>query len=215
MRSLVKVKIGGGIVVVGIVIFLISAARPETINYQIGELIVTFPQNTEWQMIKADKNELILKIMSFEPVVRRYEFITHELITVSCRTNTKAIPNNKHIQHLSIGKAQLTNVIGILTQEFLWEGFEIGEESSFIKVAGVDAYKFELIRPKIPIEQWLKGEYIRYAWHIVIWKKNWYLITYCNFDNAFPGPHFSDFEMLLKELKFTEKRSVSFRGVAS
>lgn len=203
MRSLVKVKIGVAIaVVVVITIFLVSVARSEAINYQIGDLIVTFPQNTEWQIIKADKNVLMLKIMTFEPVVRRYEFITHELITVSCCTGTEAVPNNKHIQDLSTGKAQLTNVLGLMLQKFLQEGFEIGKGSSFIKVTGADGYKFELIRPKIPVEQWLKGEHIKYAWHIVIWKKSWYLITYCNFDNAFPGPHFSDFEMLLRNLKF-------------
>lgn len=178
MRSLVKVKMGVRIVVVVITIFLVSIASPEAfkMNYQIGDLIVTFPQATKlpggWQTIKADKNELILKIMTLEPVVRRYEFIAHELIRVSCHTRTEAVPNNKHIQHLSIGKAQLTNVIGLLTQEFFREGFEIGKGSSFIKVAGVDAYKFELIRPKIPTEQWLKGEHIKYAWHIVIWKKS-------------------------------------------
>ena len=145
--------------------------------------------------------------MTFEPFVKRYEFITHEIITISSRTSTEAVANNKHTQYLLTEKAQLMNIIGLLTQEFLGEGFEIGKESSFIKVAGVDAYKFELIRPKIPIEQWLKGKYIKYAWYIVIWKKNWYLITYCNFDNAFPGPHFSNFEMLLKELKFVGQNS--------
>ncbi|MEA1964074.1 MAG: hypothetical protein U9O41_02990 [Candidatus Aerophobetes bacterium] len=208
MRSLVKIKISiGTAAAIVIAIFLINGARSETINYQIGDLMVTFPQATDWQMIKADKNELILKIMTFEPVVRRYEFITHEIITVSCRTRTEAVANNKHIQHLSTGKAQLANVIGLLTQEFLWEGFEIGKGSSFIEVAGTDAYKFELIRPKIPREQWLKGKHIKYAWHIVIWKKSWYLITYCNFDNAFPGPHFFEFKMFLKELKSVGQNS--------
>jgi len=223
MRSLVKISTGIA-VTIGIAIFLNSVARPETTNYQIGELFITLSRAAElpgglrqrgWQTIKADKNELILKMMTFEPVVRRYEFITHELITVSCYTNTEAVPGNRHIQYLSMGKAYLINILGLLAQEFLQEGFEIGEDSSFIKVAGVDAYKFELIKHKISPEEWLKGEHIRYAWHIVIWKKNWYLITYSNFDNAFPGAHFSDFEMLLKELKFTEKRTVSLRSIAS
>jgi len=180
--------------------FLVSVARSEAINYQVGELTIIFPQNTDWQIIKADKNELILKMMTFEPVVRRYEFITHELITVSYHTS----PDNKHIQYLSMGKAQLTNILGLLTQEILREEFEIGEKSSFIKVAGVDAYRFELIKRRISPQEWLKGGHIRYAWHIVVWKKNWYLITYSNFDDAFPGAHFSDFKILLKKLKFVE-----------
>jgi len=171
MRSLLKVKISAGImVVVVIAIFPVSTARSEATNYQVGELAITFPQNTDWQMIKAGKNELILKIMSFEPVVRRYEFITHELIRVSCCPSTEA-GSNKRTQYLSIGKAQLINTIGLLTQEFLREGFEIGEGSSFIKVAGVDAYKFELIKHKISPQQWLRGEHTKYACHILLWKK--------------------------------------------
>jgi len=192
-----KILIAGLVVV--ITIFLVSIARPET-DYQIGDLMVTFPQGP-WQIIKADKDELILKIMTFEPVVRRYEFITHELISVRCCESTEVISDNKRSQYLSDEKAQLINVLGLLMQKFLLEGFEI-KESSFIEVAGAEAYRFELIREKIPLAQWLKGDFIRYASHIVVCRKDWYLITYCNFDNPFAGPHFADFAILLDSLKF-------------
>jgi len=33
-------------------------------------------------------------------------------------------------------------------------------------------------------------------------KKGKIFITYSNFDNAFPGSHFSDFETFLRNLKF-------------
>ncbi len=102
----------------------------------------------------------------------------------------------------------MANVLGLMCQKFLQEGFEIGEGSSFIKIAGQDAYKFELIRPQLSTEQLLEDcPPIKYVWHIVAWKKGWYLITYFNFDNALPDPHFSDFDMLLRGLRFVNRNA--------
>jgi len=212
MKHFTKVKVSmWAALAVIIAIFLGSSAR----SYQVGDLVVKPSNKTglpdylrrgNWQIIKANENELIFKIMTFEPVVRRYEFITHEIITVSYHPEREVVTNKENIDCLLSRKGKLTNVLGLMFQKFLQEGFEIGKGSSFIKIAGVDAYKFELIRPKISTEQWLKGcPPVKYAWHIVVWKKGWYLITYSNFDNAFPGPHFSDFKTFLRDLKFVDQ----------
>jgi len=215
MKCLTKVKVTVGVAfTIMMAIFLTSPVR----SYQIGDLIVKsfnetklpdYLRRSNWQIIKISENELIFKIMTFEPVVRRYEFITHELITVTYYPETGVATNRENVNYLLPRKDKLTNILGLILQKFLQEGFEIGEGSSFIKIAGVDAYKFELIRPKISTEQWLKGyPPIKYAWHIVIWKGGWYLITYSNFDNASPGPHFSDFKMFLQDLEFVDQNSI-------
>lgn len=211
MKHFTKVKVSmWAALAVIIAIFLGSSAR----SYQVGHLVVKPSNKTglpdylrrgNWQIIKANENELIFKIMSFEPVVRRYEFITHEIITVSYDPEIGVVANKPNASYPLPRKGKLTNILGLMLQKFLQEGFEIGEGSSFMKIAGVDAYKFELIRPKISTEQWLKGYHIKYAWHIVVWEKGWYLITYSNFDNAFPGPHFSDFKTFLRDLKFVDQ----------
>ncbi len=97
------------------------------------------------------------------------------------------------------------NMVGLMMQEFIQEGFEITSQSSFFKLDKKDAYRFELIRRKLPpSEKWLKGRPVRYMFHVVIPEKDgWYLITYYNFENPAQGPHFSDFEILLKNVKFT------------
>lgn len=211
MKCFTKVKVSmWAMLAVIIAIFLVSPAR----SYQVGDLIVKSLSETRlpdylgrsnWQIIKISKDELIFKIMTFEPVVRRYEFITHEIITVTYHPGREVVTNKKNTNY-PLRKGKLTNVLGLMFQKFLQEGFEIGEGSSFMKIAGADAYKFELIRPKISTEQWLKGcPPIKYAWHIVVWKKGWYLITYSNFDNAFAGSHFSDFKTFLRDLKFVDE----------
>ena len=212
MKYLAKINAGVGTgLAFMICIVLVSAAG----SYQIGDLLVKSFSNTElpdylrqsnWQTIKVNEDELILKIMTFEPVVRRYEFITHEIIAVSYRPETEVVVSNLRTSYPLPTKGTLTNILGLMLQKFRQEGFEIGEGSSFLKIAGLDAYKFELIRPKISTGQWLKGcPPIKYAWHILVWEKGWYLITYSNFDNAFPGPHFSDFETFLGDLKFIDQ----------
>lgn len=211
MKRFTKVKVSMWVALAVIIaIFLGSSAR----SYQVGDLVVKPSNKTglpdylrrgNWQIIKANENELIFKIMTFEPVVRRYEFITHEIITVSYDPEIGVVANKPNASYPLPRKGKLTNILGLMLQKFLQEGFEIGEGSSFIKIAGVDAYKFELIRPKISTEQWLKGYHIKYVWHIVVWEKGWYLITYSNFDNAFPGPHFSDFKTFLRDLKFVDQ----------
>jgi len=211
MKRFTKVKVSmWAALAVIIAIFLGSSAR----SYQVGDLVVKPSNKTglpdylrrgNWQIIKANENELIFKIMSFEPVVRRYEFITHEIITVSYDPEIGVVANKPNASYPLPRKGKLTNILGLMLQKFLQDGFEIGEGSSFMKIAGVDAYKFELIRPKISTEQWLKGYHIKYAWYIVVWEKGWYLITYSNFDNAFPDPHFSDFKTFLRDLKFVDQ----------
>ncbi len=212
MKRFTKVKVSmGAVLAVIIAIFLGSSAR----SYQVGDLVVKPSNKTglpdylrrgNWQIIKANENELIFKIMTFEPVVRRYEFITHEIITVSYHPEREVATNKENIDGPVPRKGKLTNVLGLMFQKFLQEEFEIGTGSSFIKIAGVDAYKFELIRPKISTERWLKGcPPVKYAWHIVVWKKGWHLITYSNFDNACPGPHFSDFKTFLRNLTFVDQ----------
>lgn len=211
MKCLAKVNIsiGAGLAFL-ILILLVGAAG----SYQVGDLLVKsfnktrlpgYLRKSNWQTIKVSQNELIFKIMSFEPVVRRYEFITHEIITVSYHPETAVFVNKENTSYPLPRKGKLTNVLGLMLQKFLQEGFEIGEGSSFIKIAGVDAYKFELIRPKISTKHWLKGYHIKYAWHILVWEKGWYLIIYSNFDSAFAGPHFSDFETFLTDLKFVDQ----------
>ncbi|MFQ6066781.1 MAG: hypothetical protein ACE5K3_05855 [bacterium] len=212
MRCLTKVNVGLE-VALAFTIFILLVGPVG--SYQVGDLLVTSFNKTRlpdylrrgnWQTIKADENELILKIMTFENVVRRYEFITHEVIAVSYQPKAEAIVDKPNTGYPLATRDTLTNILGLMLQKFLQEGFEIGEGSSFIKIAGVDAYRFELIRPRISTEQWLKGyPPIKYAWHILLWKKGWYLITYSNFDNAFPGPHFSEFETFLRDLKFVDQ----------
>ena len=212
MKCLTKVRVGlGAALVIMVVIFFIGPAK----SYQIGNLIVPSDRTglpeclreSNWQIIKAEKNELIFKIMTFEPVVRRYEFITHEIIRIAYHPQTEIATSKERVSYPWSKKGSLVNVLGLMFQKFLQEGFEIGKGSSFIKIAGADGYKFELLKPKISTEQWLEGyPPIKYAWHIVVWEKGWYLITYFNFDDAFPGPHFSDFKIFLKGLKFVDQK---------
>jgi hypothetical protein len=212
MRCLTKVNVITGAALVFLISLLLVGPAG---SYQVGDLLVKsfnktrlpdYLRQSDWQIIKAGENELILKIMSFEPVVRRYEFITHEIITVGYQPETGVVVTKPNASYPLPRKGVLTNILGLMLQKFLQEGFEIGEGPCFIKIAGVDAYKFELIRPKISTEQWLKGYHIKYTWHILVWKKGWYLIIYANFDSAFPGPHFSDFETLLRDLKFVSQK---------
>lgn len=208
MKCSTKVAAGIGttVAIVICILFIIPAK-----NYRVGDLIVTLPSGTrlpgglrrsDWHTVKVSENELIFKIVVLEPVVRRSEFITHELISVSHHVGTGVVPSIEDIQYLSKGKSQVSSVLGLMLQRFLREGFEIGEGSSFTKIAGADAYRFELVKREVPIGQWLKGEHTQYAWYIVVWKGDWYLITYSNFDDARPGAHFSDFGLFLEELKF-------------
>ena len=204
-------KIGIGVILIfGIFVVIVIPAK----SYQVGSLIIgssakaslpDYLKKSNWQIIKIGKNKLIFKIMSLEPVVRRSEFITHEIITVSYYPEDGIGISKKNVNYPSPKKGILINVLGLMLQKFLQEGFKIGEASSFIKISGIDAYKFELIKPTLSTEQLLKGyPPIRYAWHIVVWRKGWYLITYSNFDKACPGTHFSDFKILLSTLKFTD-----------
>lgn len=214
-----KVKVTmWGVLAAIIAIFLSSGAS----SYQVGALIVEFSKETglpdslargSWQLIRASENELLFKIMTLEPVVRRYEFITHEVISVSYRPGREALADKENMDYPLPRKGILTNLLGLMFQKFLQEGFEIGEGSCFIKTAGQQAYKFELIRSQLSTEQLLRGDLpIKYAWHIVVWKKGWYLITYFNFDNPFPGPHFSDFKMLLPDLRFVDENENESKG---
>jgi len=199
------------IMIVGGVILSGFPAR----GYQIGELNVKsvseaglseYFKKHGWQLIKARENELILKIMTLEPVVRRSEFITHEVIKVAFYQEDRSERQKGNIKQsypLPV-KENLTSIVGIMLQSFIQEGFEIGKNSSFVKISGENAYQFELKRARIPIEKWLQGQLpIKYAIHIIIWHKGWYLITYCNFDTSSPGDHFFDFKIFLQELEFS------------
>lgn len=203
-----KIALGTGVAVaiaVGIIFLLIQLNIIYPLkSYRINDLIVTSPggRSSDWSMVKANENVLVFKIMTLEPVVRRYEFITHELITVSYHVGGVIPSYENAYQYFSLEKIQLVNILGLMLQDFLQGGFEIGGNSSFIKIAGADAYRFELVRHEIPVEQWIRGEHAKYTTRIVVWRGDWYSITYSNFDNAVSGPHFSDFEIFLEELEF-------------
>jgi len=210
MRFLRKAAIGTGLVVVIVAVVFLSLIRLNIIHpvkqYNIKDLIVTFPggpkylfwRSSDWYAIEVN-GSVIFKIMRCEPVVRRYEFITHELIEVSYHTSTKVVPSaslGPAVYVLHAYSNQLVNLLGLMLQNFLQEGFEIGGNSSFIEISGVDSYRFELIMHKVPTQ---------YTWYIVFFQKgDLYSITYSNFDESSPGPHFSDFERFLEEINLAK-----------
>ena len=199
-----------------VIIIIINFFALSAKGYLIGNLnlssftkdkLPTYLEQSKWYVVKISKDELILKMMTLEPVVRRCEFITHEAITVRYYPEKKYEAENvkKGINYIQ-DKGKLVSLLGLMLQKFSREGFEVGGNSSFIKIAGVESYRFELLRSKISSQQLLKGYLpVKYAWHIVIWKEGWYTVTYYNLDSASPGPHFSDFGMLLKDIEFTSK----------
>lgn len=203
-----------GVIVLGSFFMCNIAANART--FKVGTLTTRLPEKAgdlkefevgDWQIISEENNGLLLKIMSLEPVVRRSEFITHELIELryhqekdSGSGDNKSTSEKEH--HLPVS-AQFMNIVGIMMQEFVQKGFEIGEDSSFLEINGKEAYNFELIRGEISSEGWLKGRSVKYMSHIILpYRDGWYLFTYCNFDDSSPGPHFSDFKVLLENIRF-------------
>ena len=174
-------------------------------KYQVKELVVPFPGKTgvlgvlrksDWLPVEVDEDAVTFKIVSLEPVIRRKIYVTHELISIRYQPSIGGIEKKGEKPKLPLisGKWELMKLIGLMTQVFAREGFKLGEKTAFTEVAGVDAYRFELIKEETPVQ---------YTQYIILWKEGWYVIVYSNFDDDKPGPHFTDFEELLKELKFT------------
>jgi len=191
---LVKLK-KRAVVLVGIIAIVVAylLIQPRVTGaaekYRVGNLVVTSPGGTrpgDWN--KLDHNETRL---TFAASTKNNTHVIDESIMVRYQKGIGTIPSEGTSKYLSQGKANLASAIGYLLQQFVQEGFE-AKNGSFTEIAGTDAYRSEFVKHEVPTE---------YVLYIVIWKEDWYLITYTS-RSASPGAHLPDFERLLVQLEF-------------
>jgi len=192
MESKKKAVTIAGIMAVVVALLLIQLGVIRTVEkHRVGTLLVASPAARgarDWTKVNDSETEL-----SFALSTENGTFVIRESIVARHQKDVGGIPGEDTSKHLSQGKAKVAAVVGFMLERFLQEGFEVGQTSSFVEIAGASAYRFELIKRKVPTE---------YMTHILIWKEDWYVITYAS-NTASPGPHISDFNALLDELEFT------------
>lgn len=182
------VVFAGIIAIVAILLTQLSVTRTVE-KYRVGNLVVASPGGTRGDWNKMDDNETTL---AYAVSTENNTLVVNEFIVVRYRKDVGTIPSEGASEHLSPGKAKLARVLGFKLQKSVQEGFEVGKGSSFTEIAGADAYRFELIKREVPAQ---------YTLDIVIWKEDWYFITYVS-SGTTPGPHLPDFEAFLEELEF-------------